>query len=324
MGHPHHPPRPHFPANFPPNRGANSHRVVRAETGFPAVRYGTPEPPPPGALGLPALSRSGETEDSLWRYTIRQLGGGVTDVELTRPGDRDPYTNELIPEGESDRDDCIKDSRRWYAYRVGFVKIVSIYLANRQSAYLMPPECVDVIDMWLPSFQLPSLDADQFSYTYFSLLFGQWTNPNVAPLPYSDLVQRLQYLATIGRVFSSDRDFEYDPRTRILEILPPPAAIGSFTGFPFGREVRALITIWSNAIDVTSLDPMELDFFKRKLLAKGHFTLGNKRMKFEETASAGGNVRLNGEKLIEISKEMEEKLEKDVILWKRSVPLISG
>jgi len=286
----------------------------------------TPEPPKIGPNGLPILSGQGPvvTEDKLWRYVIRQLGGGVTDVELLSPGDRDPYTKGTIEEGESDRDDCFMLTKEWYAHRVGFPKIISVTLGNRQSAYLMPPDCIEVIDLWLPSFQLPSLDADQFSYTYFSLLFGQWTNPNAAPMPYSDLVQRLQYLATIGRVFSSDRDWEYNNTTRILEILPPPSAIGSFTGFPFGSDVRALVTIWTNHIDVRQLDPMELGFFRRKLVARAHFTLGNKRMKFMETASAGGNVQLNGEKLIEIAEKAEEQLEKDVINWKRTTPLISG
>lgn len=284
----------------------------------------TPEPPRIGPDGLTILSRSNQDEDKLWRYTLRQLGGGITDVELTSPGDTDTKTQEPIPEGETDRDDCFMLTKEWYAHRVGFPKIISITLGNRQSSYLMPPDCIEVIDMWLPSFQLPSLDADQFSYTYFSLLFGQWTNPNVAPLPYSDLVQRLQYLATVGRIFSSDREFEYNPTTRILEILPAPSAIGSFTGFPFGSDVRALITIWTSIIDVRNLDPMEMGFFRRKLVARAHFALGNKRMKFEETASAGGNVRLNGEKLIEIGEKAEAQLEKDIINWKRSVPLISG
>lgn len=283
-----------------------------------------PEPPQIGPQGLPILSGKGKTEDQLWRYILRQLGGGITDVELTSPNDKDPVTKKLVEPGESDRDDCMEDAKRWYSYRVGFRKIVSVSMGNRQSAYLMPPDCIDVIDMWLPSFQLPSLDADQFSYTYFSLLFGQWTNPNAAPMPYSDLVQRLQYLSTIGRVFSTDRDFEYNESTRILEILPAPAAIGSFTGFPFGSSVKALVTIWTSEIDTRQLDPMELDFFKRKLLARAHVALGNKRLKFEEAASAGGNVRLNGSSLLEQAEKMEEKLEKDIINWKRSVPIISG
>jgi len=285
-----------------------------------------PEPPRIGPTGLPILSgKVKNTEEALWRYVLRQLGGGVTDVELTTRGqDKDPVTKQPIEPGETDQDDIFEDAKRWYSYRVGFPKIVSVTLGNRQSEYLMGPDCIEVIDVWLPSFQLPSLDADQFSYTYFSLLFGQWTNPNVAPMPYSDLVQRLQYLSTIGRVFSSDRDFEYNPTTRILQILPPPAAIGSFTGFPFGSSVRALVTIWTSEIDTKQLDGMELDFLKRKLLALGHKRLGTRRMKFAETASTGGNVTLNGEKLIEQGEKIEEQLEKDIINWKRSVPLISG
>jgi hypothetical protein len=265
------------------------------------------------------------SEDKLWRYVRRQLGGGITDVELTSKGDRDPVTGLPYDEDETHQHDCFADARRWFAYRVGFRKIVQIQLVNGQSAYLMPPETIDVLDVHLPSFQLPTIDADQFSYTYYTLLFGQWTNPNVAPLPYSDLVQRLQYLEQIGRIFSSDRDWEFHPNSRVLEIYPAPGSLGAPSFYNrTATASAALATIWTYHIDTTQLDPQDLDLFKRKLLICAMKTLGNVRSKFDAMASVGGDRSLNGMDLYTNADILEEKLEQDVINWKRSVPLITG
>jgi hypothetical protein len=276
-----------------------------------------PEPPPPGPTGEPILSGygTGMSEEKLWRYVRRTLGGGITDVELTSNGDRDPVTGLVYEADETHQFDCFADARRWFAYRVGFRKIIQVPIRTGQGAYLMPPETIEVVDLQLPNFQLPTIDADQFSYTYYTLLFGQWTNPGVAPLPYSDLVQRLQYLEQIGRIFSADRDWEYHPNTRILEIYPAPGgALGS----------AALATIWTHHVDPTQLDPQDLDLFKRKLLICAMRTLGNIRTKFDSISVVGGDRSMNGMDLLGDAATMEEKLEMDVINWKRSSPLVTG
>lgn len=286
-----------------------------------------PEPPAPGPTGQPILSgfATGKSEEALWRYIRRQLGGGVVDVELTSRGDRDPLTNQPFEEGETHQDDCFADAKRWFAYRVGFRKVIQVPLGNGQTSYLMPPDVIEVIDVHLPSFQLPTIDADQFSYSYYTLLFGQWTNPNVAPLPYSDLVMRLQYLEHIGRIFSSDRDWEYFPNTRILEIYPPPGSLGSPTFFnPGAPSPGALVTIWTYNIDTTLMDPQDLDLFKRKLLICAMKTLANIRSKYDSMPTVGGDRGMNGVDLLTGAETMEDKLEQDVINWKRSVPIITG
>ena len=154
-----------------------------------------PEPPPPGPTGEAILSGygTGMTEEKLWRYVRRQLGGGITDVELTSNGDKDPATGLVYEQDETHQHDCFADARRWFSYRVGFRKLIQIPIKAGQGAYLMPPETIEVIDLQLPHFQLPTIDAGQFSYTYYPLLFCQWTNLPVAPLPYSDLEHRLQH-----------------------------------------------------------------------------------------------------------------------------------
>lgn len=286
-----------------------------------------PEPPLPGTLGIPSLSGQGRTPAEHWRWVLRKLGGGTRDVELTSEGDTDPLTGEPFPTDETHQFDCMDDAARWFLQRYGWKKAIQVNLHRGQSDYVLPPDVIDVIDVTLPSFQLPSLDADQFSYTYFSLLFGQWTNPNVAPMPYSDLVQRLQYLSEIGRIFTTDRDWDYDKRTRTLKIMPPPNAIGGLSAFdqsgsPLGG--CALVHIWSWELDTRQLDPMEEDLFRRRLLAEAMTTLGNIRSKEDSIPSAGGEKTMNGEALKAEAQDLKEKLERDVLNWKRPVPIIRG
>lgn len=282
-----------------------------------------PEPPLPGPRGIPALSGRGRTEEQHWRWALRKLGGGIRDVELTSKGDTDPLTNQVFHPEETHQFDCLDEAKRWFLHRWGWKKAIQIVLHRGQSEYVLPPEAIEVIDVILPNFQLPSLDADQFSFTYFSLLFGQWTNPNVAPMPYSDLVQRLQYLEEIGRIFTSDRDWDYDKRTRTLKIMPAPQSIG---GGLYHRTSKAygLVYIWSNDLDTRELDPQEEDLFRRRLLAEAMSTLGNIRSKEDSIPSMGGDKTLNGETLKSEAVEILEQLKQDVLNWKRPVPLITG
>jgi len=274
-----------------------------------------PEPPVPD--DLPAISGQGKSEPEHWRWVLRKLGGGIVDIELTSPGDLDPLTGQPFPPGETHYDDCMEETKRWYCERVGFRKVLQIPLANGQTSYLLPPDIIEVIRIDYPNYQLPTLDADQFSYTYFSLLFGQWTNPNVAPLPYSDLVQRLQYLEEIGRIFSTDRDWEWTKETRTLEIMPPPASVNS------GLD-QALVTVWSWNIDTRVLDPQETGFFRRKLLAEAMGTLGNIRMTVDSWPSIAGDRTMNGTDLMSNAETVMEKLNQDILNWKRAVPIITG
>jgi hypothetical protein len=282
----------------------------------------TTEPPVPGPSGLPPASGRGKTEEEMWRWVLRRLGGGIVDIELTSRGDIDPLTDTPFPAGENHQDDCLDDARRWYSHRVGFKKVIQIALGNGQGAYMLAPDIIDVISVYLPSFQLPTLDADQFSYTYFSMLFGQWTNPGVAPLPYSDLVQRLQYLEEIGRIFSSDRDWIWTKETRTLEILPPPSAAGALYGST--ADVTALITTWTRNIDTRQLDPMEEDFFQRKLLAEAYKRLGSIRSTLTSWPAIGGEKDMSGDLWYDRASEIEDSLKEDILNWKRPVGIIFG
>lgn len=263
--------------------------------GFPQV------PPPDTPSGRPGPT--GFTKDEHWGYTIRKLGGGIIDVELT----------------DDHKMDCLDDTQRWFSERVGFITYIQLPLVPGQSEYFMSSDVAWVYDLWLPSFQLPTLDVDSFSFTYFTSLFGSWTSPQQAPMPYSDLVQRLQYLEQIGRIFSTDRDWDWQPELRKLVIAPPPRAGGLGTMIS-----NAVIKAGAVNVDTRRLDPRGHDFFRRKLFIEASRTLGNIRDTYDAYPTVGGDRTMNGAALLQRADQLEAQLEKDVILWERATPLISG
>jgi hypothetical protein len=246
---------------------------------------------------------TGKTKDEWWAYTLRKLGGGIIDIELTN----------------DHKKDCLDDTDRWFAERVGFIQYSQLPLVPGQSNYYLSSDIIEVYDLWLPSFQLPTLDVDSFSFTYFTSLFGSWTSPQQAPMPYSDLVQRLQYLETIGRIFSTDRDYDWQPELRRLVIMPPPRAGGLGT-----LVANAIIKAGSATIVTEQLDPRPGDFYRRKLLIEAMRTLGQIRDTYDAYPTVGGERSMNGGALIQRADQLETKLEQDVINHERSSPMIVG
>lgn len=251
--------------------------------------------------GTPGPTSS--NEDEHWAYTLRKLGGGVVEVELT----------------DAHKKDCLDDTKRWYADRVVFNKYIQLQLVSGQSDYILDADVIDVMQIWLPNFQLPTLDVDSFSFTYFTALFGSWTSPQQAPMPYSDLVQRLQYLETIGRIFSTDRAWEYWPEQRRLSIMPAPRAGGFGT-----MTTYAIVEVATSNVDTRLLDPQGHDFFRRKLLIEAKRTLGNIRTIYNSFPTTGGDRAMNGNELLRQADQEEEKLNRDIMNWVRGNNIIVG
>ena len=263
---------------------------------------GIPQVPPTDSPAGQA-DPTAKSVDEHWSYTVRKLGGGIIDIELT----------------DEHKIDCIDDTKRWFAERVGFIKYVQLPLIPSQSEYYLSSDIGWVYDVWLPSFQLPTLDVDSFSFTYFTSLFGSWTSPQQAPMPYSDLVQRLQYLEQIGRIFSTDRDWDWQPELRRLVIAPPPRAGGLGT-----MIANAIVKAGSTEVDTRRLDPRAHDFFRRKLLIEAMRTLGTIRETYDAYPTVGGDRTMNGGSLLQRADQLEVKLEQDALNWERATPIISG
>lgn len=239
---------------------------------------------------------TGMTEDEIKRYIKRKLGDGITDVELT----------------EDDMGDVLHDTKRWFSIRVGNKEVRQVSLRHSTSVYRLDDDVIEVTRLYLPSTHFPAVDTDDFSYTY-SLLFGQWRSPGASPLPYSDLVQRLQYLEMSSRIFGADREFHFNPKTKELEIMPAPSILGT-----------ALIDCWSRNVDTRDLQPEDEDLFLRYALAEAKLVLGERRRKFAQYTTVAGERGLNGMALIQDGQKEKAQLEKDALNWKRPTYFISG
>jgi len=234
------------------------------------------------------------TEDEIKAYVLRRLGAGVIDVELT-------------PDHMAD---IMNDTRRWFGFRLGQKRIIQVPLTTATNVYVLDPDVTEVLQVFLPSSHFPAVDTDDFSYTY-SLLFGQWRSPGASPMPYSDLVQRLQYLNVSKKIFSADREWNYNRDTRELLIMPRPSIVGNM-----------LVEVWTSDIDTRQFGPEDENLFLRYSLATAKEFLGEIRSKWDNMPMVGGDKGLNGDKLLEEAKEMKEQLEKDAINWRRATPLL--
>lgn len=236
----------------------------------------------------------GMTEDQIKAYVLRRLGHGIVDVELTP---------DML-------EDVIVDTKRWFGFRLGQKRAVQIPMTTHTNLYILDPDVIEVLRVHLPMAHFPAVDTDDFSYTY-SLLFGQWRSPGASPMPYSDLVQRLQYLNVSKKIFSADREWTYDRDTRELLIMPRPSIVGNM-----------IVEVWTRDIDTRQFGPEDENLFLRYALAHAKTFLGEIRNKWDSIPMVGGDKGLNGERLLDEAKEEKEQLEKDAINWRRAVPII--
>lgn len=238
----------------------------------------------------------GMTEEEIKGYVLRKLGNSIVEVELT----------------PDDLNDVMLDTRRWFSFRVGFKTFRQVQLQRTTSVYKLDDDVIEVLHIFLPSTSFPAVDTDDFSYSY-SLLFGQWRSPGASPMPYSDLVQRLQYLDMSQRIFSADREFLFNAQTKELEIMPAPSILGA-----------CLVEVWSSVVDTRDLLPEDLDLFLRWAIAEAKERLGMIRGKFSQYTTVAGDRGLNAEALTVAAEKEKAQLKQDALNWKRAHPLVHG
>lgn len=252
----------------------------------------------------------GKTVEEVKAYVLRKLGSGIIDIELT-------------PEHMND---VIDDTNRWYAFRAGQKDFIRIQGDPSNQLHILPPHVLEVLSIRVQStgLEAASLGTDDFSYAY-SFLFGSWysgsqyggasagSNYSLSPYPYSDLVQRLQFLETIGRIWGGDPEWEWRPTTRELFVAPSSSVTGII-----------LVEIFTSLIRPEHLDPEGEDLYLRWALAEAMETLGNIRTKHDSYPTVGGDRGMNGDQLLAEAKERKEKLDRQVLDRIRSTPIITG
>lgn len=236
----------------------------------------------------------GMSEEEIKAYIKRKLGDGIVKIELT-----DDHMN-----------DVMRDSRRWLINRCGVEVFLSVPVSRATTQYTLPDHVIDVYDVFLTNDNLASISGDddfsrQYAYAFgrwYSQLYGSGVYPGQDQSPYSNLVQHLQMLETIGRIWGADSDWEYDARNRILNIMPAP-----------GRGGVAMVKVNTAMFDTRKLDPEDEDLFLRWAIAEAKETLGRIRSKYDSVPTVGGDRSLDGDTLLSESQTEKEALERQAL-----------
>lgn len=223
-------------------------------------------------------------------YVRRRLGDQVVNVELT----------------EDQLRDCINDTKRWFVANWG-VRSEKLIIADiGQSEFKLEEDVYRVIAVYEERLAFPGIALSfqdipfYYLYTYRSDVSISFSYPVGL---YSGLIQQLQFIGQLKRIFSADLSFEYNPYSRILRIMPARM-----------EARRILVEYLNNTVDIAKLAGEDKNVFLRYCLAVAKERLGRIRSKYSDIPYATGTVSLDGERLL--SEALEEQ--KELTEWAMS------
>lgn len=207
-------------------------------------------------------------------------------------------------------DQIIAITRRWWiAYVGGVRKLMFKTYGVSEQTFTLDIEVEDVTQVYfqvrLPlQFDFPELFETTIPWpgAFSTLLGGPSYTATLGNMPYSGLVQALQSIETDKKILSADQDFDFDKRTKLLTIFPR-SSIGGMM----------IIDFLSNCFELDELSADEAEIFFRWAEAEAFEKVGLIRSKYTSFPIPGGERQLNGDRLIELSREKKEILRKEVI-----------
>lgn len=214
--------------------------------------------------------------------------GGLVTVELTD----EQFLNVL------------KGAKRWFTAKKGFQVLRPIPVVHGQSEYKMKDDVAQVLDV---AFEVANDVAAFFTLGFFDILpYGPGTfGANATTLGnYSGFAQFLQMNETRKKIFSADPDWHYDQQNRLLRVTQRQNSLTQ-TGIML---VQCKLSDFEPAV----LSDKDDYIFVRYVKAKCKEVVGRIRSKYDALPAAGGPVSMDGQRLIEESKEEIEKLEIEI------------
>lgn len=250
----------------------------------------TPPPsfdPPPGvdtAAKVPLTPVPRLSEREVIERVRRYFGHPVVSVELT----------------EETFGDCLEEAKAWFVDNWGIRRYRLFEIVSGMREIVMTDDVREVQEVSFQSAQLPPLVFDRdFPF------FGQSPNSAAGGVMfsyptgmYSGIVQQLQWISQLKRIFSSEPDWEFDNLTRVLRLFP--ASLGGAN--------RCLVEYVSNSMHIEELFGEALLTYIRYFRAECGERLGQIRSKYDSIPVAGGTASLNGTALLDWSREEKEKL----------------
>jgi hypothetical protein len=238
-------------------------------------------------------------EEEIQQWILRRLGAPLLKVELT--------ADHLA--------DNIEDAKRWFAAKKGWRRFYTFDVQANKNEYELPKDVDVVIDV---TFAFDPLDLSILAYPY-------WLPPENNQIPYSvfnvagnsgglysNYTQTLQFIETAKRVLSTEADWRQE--NNLLQLFPQPTRAG-----------KAVVEYTSHTISpAQELSERDHELLKRMALAKAKADLGRIRSKFDQYPTAQGTTQMDGDKLLEESKEEIEKLNEELADSAMPMPFITG
>ena len=216
--------------------------------------------------------------------TRRFFGHPVVSVELTE----DHYR------------DSLEEAKQWWIDNWGAIRFRLFDLIPGVREIQMTDDVVEVQEVNFEGVRIPPLVFDR-DFPFFAPFPLRAEGGIVFSYPtglYSGIVQQLQWIEQLKRIFSAEPEFEFDRVTRVLRIFP---------AFEVG-ERRMLVEYLSNSIQIEELTGEALITFIRYFRAECKERLGQIRSKYDSIPVAGGSASLNGSALLEQATQEKEQL----------------
>lgn len=253
--------------------------------------------------GPETLERTGggrfSTEEDLKQYLLRRMGKGVVQVEIT----------------DAQLNDAIADAKRWFISNWGIIRTRTFQLTPGVTEYTLSTDVAEVLRVSVEQVRIPPLVFDREFPFYFPFPLraeGGIVFSYPAGL-YSALVQQLQWIDQLRRIFGADLEFEYVDSTRTLRILSPVFQSGS-----------ALVEYIANEVDVKEIFGIAEDLFVDWARAEVMERVGRVRSKYGGYPTAGGERTLDGEALLEEAKELKERTQLRAAERGYPIPFLRG
>jgi hypothetical protein len=197
--------------------------------------------------------------------------------------------------------DCLEETKEWFIDNWGMMRFRVFNLAPGIREIKMTDDVRQVQEISFEGIRLPPLVFERDFPFFANQVNGASPGGVMFSYPtglYSGIVQQLQWIEQLKRIFSAESDWEYDPITRVLRL---------FGGGPTG-ENRMMVEYVSNAMQIEELFGEALNTFQRYFRAEVGERLGQIRSKYDAIPVAGGTATLNGGAMLDWAREEKEKL----------------
>lgn len=239
------------------------------------------------------------TDKDFKEYLLRRMGKGIVQVEITDPS----------------LDDAIKDTKRWFISHWGIIRARTFQVISGITDYTLSSDVAEVLEVDVEQVRIPPLVFDREFPFYFPFPMraeGGIVFSYPAGL-YSGLVQQLQWIDQLRRIFNAELEWTYTDSSRLLRIISPASQTGI-----------GLVQYIANDVQMKELFGIAEDLFVDWARAEVMERVGRARSKYGGYPTAGGERTLDGEALLAEAKELKEQTRTRAIERGYPIPFTRG